>query len=235
VVWLARRRLHEQSLERELAEAELTAILKERNRMAREIHDTLAQGLGAISMRLELIKDQLREDAPGAEEHLEHARKLVRTSLAEARNAIWNMRAQVLEQGDLAMALAGVLEQLTSGTKVKGQFHQSGLARRLAPLLENDLLRIGQEAITNAIHHGKPKTVVVEVEFGPRSVKLRVSDDGIGYDTEHPPRSEGGFGLVDMRERVEQLGGEMKLHSAPGQGSAVSVELPIAGQARLNE
>jgi signal transduction histidine kinase len=227
VSMLARRRLREQTTQRELAERELTAILNERNRMAREIHDTLAQGLGAISIQLELVRENLGEGNHGALVHLGQARKLVRASLADARSAIWNMRVQVLEQGNLAEALAGVLQQMSGGAGVKYEFHPSGEVRRLAPLAENALLRLGQEAITNAIRHGKPKLVRVELEFGAKLVKLVVHDDGIGFNVAQPPPSASGFGLLGMRERAEHLGGTCTLHSEPGRGTDVLIEVPI--------
>ena len=195
--------------------------------MAREIHDTLAQGLTAISMQLELVKGGLPAEANGAGEHLEQARALVHTSLADARSAIWNMRSQVLEQGDLAAALTGIMQHFIQGTSINGRLNQSGPARRLAPLVENDLLRLGQEAITNAVRHGRPNNVLVELEFGPKSFKMRVRDDGIGFDVEHPPQSESGFGLLGMRERVQQLGGKLRLRSHPGEGTEMVIELPI--------
>lgn len=223
----ARRRLSEQAAQRGMAERELTAILKERNRVAREIHDTLAQGLGAISIQIELIKDNIPADSNGAKEHLDQARALVRSSLADARGAIWNMRAQVLEQGALADALTGFMRQITTGSRVKGRLHQTGQVRRLAPLAENALLRLGQEAIANAVRHGKPTEVQVELEFGLKSVKLVVRDDGTGFNVACPPRSESGFGLLGMRERAEQMGGVMKLRSLAGQGTEIIIELPV--------
>jgi len=227
VFLVARRRLREQALHRELAEAELAAILKERNRLAREIHDTLAQGLTAISMQIELVKDKFAKDASSAGKHLDQARALVRTSLADARGAIWNMRAQVLEEGDLAEALSGVLQQLAGGTSIKCHFQQTGPVRRLAPQVENDLLRIGQEAITNAIRHARPQEVLVQLEFDARRLKMLVRDDGVGFDVSHPPKSESGFGLLGMRERIQQLGGEFSLRSRPGEGTEFSIELPV--------
>lgn len=226
---LARRRLREQTTQRELAERELTAILHERNRMAREIHDTLAQGLGAISIQMELVRENLGEGNHGALGHLDQARKLVRASLADARSAIWNMRAQVLEQGDLAEALTGVLEQMSSGAGVQGEFQASGDVRRLAPQAENGLLRLGQEAITNALRHGKPTRIRVELEFNAKLVKIVVHDDGIGFNVAQPPPSASGFGLLGMRERAQQLGGTLMLHSEPGRGTEVIIEVPIPG------
>jgi signal transduction histidine kinase len=228
VIWSARRRLQEQAVQRALAEAEFSAILSERNRMAREIHDTLAQGLSAISMQLELTKSRLPAEAGFAAESVERAHSLVRSSLAEARNSIWNMRSQVLETRNLSEALAGILQQLTDGTEVTGRFETRGRERRLPPVTENNLLRIGQEAITNAVTHAQARSIEVIVEYRSKSIHLWVRDDGVGFETEHPPKSESGFGLMGMRERAQELRGELQVSSAPGKGTELTLRVPVA-------
>ena len=139
VMLLARHRLKEQGRERAMAEAEFTAILSERNRLPREIHDTLAQGLVATAVHLRVARKQINGTAPSVQQHLDSAQQLVQQSLQEARNSIWNMRSQVLEDGDLAGALKGILEQMTHDTEVQTQFEVAGHARRLAPVIENNL------------------------------------------------------------------------------------------------
>ena len=229
VALAARRRLREQAARRAMAEAEFSAILAERNRMAREIHDTLAQGLVATSVQLELAKG----DLPGAPEsvtrHLEQAHQLVRSSLQEARNSIWNMRSQVLESGDLGSALDGILKQLSEGSGVEASMQVSGKSRRLPPVTENNLLRVGQEAITNATRHAKAKHIEVTLDFAEKQVRLTVKDDGIGFDATKPPPGEGGFGLVGIRERAEHLHGEVKIQSAPGRGTTITLVVPVPG------
>ncbi len=228
VVIASRRHLHEQKRQREMAEHEFTAILSERNRLAREIHDTLAQGLGAISMQLELVKDRLAPDANDAGKHLAQAHQLVRLSLADARNSIWNMRSQVLETGDLASALTDILQQLSGDTGVEGRMRVKGRPRRLPPVTENNLLRIGQEAVTNAMKHAQAKLIEMELEFADKEVRLRVTDDGRGFDTAHPPASESGFGLMGMRERVEELHGQFTIRSVMGRGTEITLFIPVA-------
>ncbi len=159
----ARRRLRDQALRREKAEAEFSAILAERNRVAREIHDTLAQGLAAVSMQLELAKNAPDGGRTAVAPYLEAAHGLVRENLAEARAAIWNMRSQALETHDLAGALEGVLRQLTTGRQAATEFRVSGSRRRLAPQTENEILRIGQEAITNAAKHATARRIEVSL------------------------------------------------------------------------
>jgi signal transduction histidine kinase len=230
VMWLAQQRLREQARHRAMAEAEFTAILSERNRLAREIHDTLAQGLAATSVQLRLAKRQVSGAPEQLEHHLDAAQNLVRGSLEEARNSIWNMRSHVLETGDLAAALGGILEQMADGTEVKTSFETTGRTRRLAPVIENNLLRIGQEAITNATKHAGARHIRVGLDFEEKRLCLRVNDDGCGFDTSHPPPSQGGFGLLGMRERAADLNGELNVRSARGEGTTVNLMVPLSGE-----
>jgi signal transduction histidine kinase len=227
--WVARRRLVEQERQRALAEREFSAILAERNRMAREIHDTLAQGLAATSVQLRLARKQAGHAPEELGHHLDAAQELVRSSLEEARNSIWNMRPQVLETGDLAAALEGILRQMAEGTELRTAFEVKGRRRRLAPVIENNLLRVGQEAITNAARHASATELVVTLEFGERDFHLVVRDNGRGFDPATSPPREGGFGLVGMRARADELRGELVIRSAPGQGTEIALRVPLAG------
>ncbi len=230
LVLRARRRLQEQARQRAMAEAEFAAILSERNRMAREIHDTLAQGLVATSVQLRLAKKQAVGAADSLNHHLDTAQQLVRGSLEEARKSIWNMRSQVLETGDLPSALQGILKQMTEGSEVKAAFEVVGRPRRLAPVLESNILRTGQEAITNAVKHARAAHISVKMEFDENRFRLIVADDGCGFDLTHPPRSDGGFGLVGMRERAAESNGELAIHSHPGRGTEVCFQLLVSGE-----
>jgi signal transduction histidine kinase len=231
VILAARRRLREQRVQRATAEAELSAMLAERGRIAREIHDTLAQDLGAISMHLELAKSETVDSTDGravsVAQHLDTAHRLVRRSLVEARQSIWNMRSQVLEDQDLAGALDGLLHQLSDGTGAAARLTIIGAPRRLAAVAENELLRIGQEAITNATKHAQARHVDVTLQFSGDHVELRVRDDGCGFDATDPPQGRGTFGLVGMRERAARLQTAIAVRSAPGSGTEVRVRLPL--------
>ncbi len=230
VMLLARHRLKEQGRQRAMAEAEFAAILAERNRLAREIHDTLAQGLVATSVQLRLARKQTNGATQSLQQHLDSAQQLVRQSLQEARNSIWNMRSQVLENGDLAGALKGILQQMTDSTEVQAEFEIAGHARRLAPVIENNLLRVGQEAITNATKHAQAGRIRVKIEFSDTLFQLSVSDDGHGFDPAVPRSGNGGFGLVGMRERVAELQGELNIRSTPGHGSEIKLTIPLASE-----
>lgn len=223
----ARLRLREQAAQRAMAEAQFTAVLAERNRMAREIHDILAQGLSAIVLHLDLIRDEVKAVSARAAKHLEIALELARSSMADARNAVWNMRSQVLENGDLTTVLPSLLEQLTNGTGIHPRFDVAGQPRRLPPLAENALLRICQEAITNALQHAQPTHIEITLTFSNGTVSLRVRDDGRGFVPEQARSTRSGFGLVGMRERTVQLGGQFEVRSSPGHGTEIVATVPV--------
>jgi signal transduction histidine kinase len=225
----ARQRLREQRQQRAMAEAEFAAILSERNRVAREIHDTLAQGLVATSLQLRLARKNLREGHESLSQHLDSAQDLVRDSLQEARNSIWNMRSQVLETGDLPAALHNLLKQMAEGSDIKTEFKVTGNPRRLAPFVENNLLRLGQEGITNAVRHAQASQIGVELDFGEKQFRLSVRDDGQGFNTTEPPKSNGGFGLVGMRERAKEMQGSLDVRSSPGKGTELVLSVPVTG------
>jgi signal transduction histidine kinase len=227
LVTRSRARLAERAVERQRAEAEFSAVLNERNRMAREIHDTLAQGLTAISAQLEVLRHELPPERSEAKARLDTARSLVRMSLEEARRSIWNMRAQILDQSDLPTALRQIVEQLTANTPIHARVSVTGTPRPLSPLLENDLLRIGQETATNAVRHAQPKIVHLELVYDADRVSLRVRDDGCGFDAQTArPSQHGGFGLAGIRERVARAAGSVSVNTAPGQGTEINVVLP---------
>jgi signal transduction histidine kinase len=229
IIWVTRRHLWEQAQRRAMAEAEFAAILSERNRVAREIHDTLAQGLVATSVQLRLA----RKSANGAPEaltrHLDSAQQLVSENLEEARKSIWDMRSQVLETSDLAGALNGILKQMADGTEIKTECHVSGRLRRLAPVLENNILRIGQEAISNAIRHSNGTRIRLELVFEEKDFRLVVKDDGRGFDPVKLPDGDGGFGLVGMRERAAHIKSALEIRTKAGQGTEIVLEVPLAG------
>jgi signal transduction histidine kinase len=229
VMLLSRRRLHEQVQRRAMAEAEFAAILSERNRVAREIHDTLAQGLVATSVQLRLAKKGANGAPEALIQHLDLAQQLVRENLEEARKSIWNMRSQVLETGDLASALKGILQQMAQGTQIHTEFHVNGRQRRLAPVLENNVLRIGQEAISNAVRHAAAASIFVHLVFDEKVFRLTVTDDGRGFDPAKPMSGNGGFGLVGMRERATQMHGELSVRPTSRRGTEVSLRVPLSG------
>jgi signal transduction histidine kinase len=201
------------------------AILAERNRMAREIHDTLAQGFTGIVVQLEAAEDVLGAADPAAREHLGRARALARQSLAEARRSVYALRAPALEREPLPLALRASIAALTAPAPLRVDWEIDDEWPALPAELEQDLLRIGQEAATNALKHAQARRLRVALRATAEAVELEVSDDGRGFD---PAAGTGGFGLLGMRERAARHGGALKLVSQAGAGTSVRCRIPRA-------
>jgi signal transduction histidine kinase/ligand-binding sensor domain-containing protein len=214
-------------------EAQFKAVLAERNRIAREIHDTLAQGFVAVSVQLELISRRLSGSPNPVKELIDQTRELVRDGLAEARRSIWDLRAQASEShdsegNDFATKLSKVATQVTARTPLKVRFEVIGTYRALPGNIENELLRIGQEAITNVVRHAGAQHIDIRLDFDARHVKMTIADDGRGLGSDATASSiNGHYGLQGMRERAEQIGAELTVASTPGGGTQVRVEAPI--------
>jgi signal transduction histidine kinase len=204
-------------------------LLQERNRMAREIHDTLAQGLTGIIIQLEAAEDTLAGQEAEARSHLQRARNLARSSLEEARRSVHALRPEALERQDLATALTQVMEQMALGTTVQTKMTVEGTllpGESLAPETESELYRIGVEALTNALKHARSRHVWMTLRFASDRVNLSVRDDGQGFLPTALPMHPT-FGLLTMRDRAEQVGGELTVKSAPGAGTEVTVRVPL--------
>jgi ligand-binding sensor domain-containing protein/signal transduction histidine kinase len=209
--------------------SQFSTVLSERNRMARDIHDTLAQGFVGISLQLEAVGSMLEESPQRAKQHLDLAQDMVTHSLTEARRSVWDLRAHALDSADLAAALSETARQLTSGTAVEAQLSVVGASRRLDAAVENNLLRIGQEALTNAMKHARAKKIHIELSFQPKYIRLRIQDDGCGFETNNKSHSgDGHFGLIGMQERAERLKGQLELNSRPGAGTEIIITVPAS-------
>ncbi len=220
----ARRQIAQREEARKLAEVEFSAMLAERNRLAREIHDTLAQELNAVSMQLELAKNSAKSgEVKPVLPFLVAAHAIVRQSLSTARESIWDMRSHILERTDLSGALRTVAEQLRGGMDCVIRTQVSGRSRRLAPNVENNLLRIGQEAVSNALKHARPRAIDIELQFEEAQVRLIVSDDGPGFDASEHGAAGSHFGLRGIRERAAQVNGELFIGRNPGGGTRLEV------------
>ncbi|MGW3914646.1 sensor histidine kinase [Streptomyces sp. NPDC005070] len=239
----------------ELAEAERAAgTLAERERLAREIHDTLAQGLSSIQLLMRAAQRLLPADSPAAP-HVEQARATAQDNLAEARRFVRALTPPELERG----SLAGALERLCRSAAVEApevRFSVSGTPAGLPTPYEVALLRIAQSALGNTLRHARADRVEITLSFMDTSVALDVVDDGTGFtpgdvrpdrdrpdrhhlnrkrpdgdtadgDATHGDATDGGFGLPAMRSRARSLGGRFTVESAPGQGTAVAVTLPL--------
>jgi signal transduction histidine kinase len=196
----------------------------ERQRMAREIHDTLAQGLTGIITQLEAAQ-QTVGDAE-RERRIGHATRLARDSLAEARRSVQALRPQALEDSKLPDALAEEVARWSATSGVPAEIETTGDPHALHPEVEVTLLRVAQEALANVAKHARASRAGVTLSYMEDVVTLDVRDDGAGFDGHAPPASAGGFGLIAMRQRVNRLAGQLEIESEPGAGTAVSASLP---------
>ena len=208
------------------------AVLAERSRIAREMHDSLDQGFTAISLQLDVCARMAGGDraAPGPlQQRLELAQDLLEYARSEARRSVADLRSEALERGDLVTALSQVAAQFSVGSELRVEMAVEGRARPLPGVVENNLLRICQEAVTNAVRHSQARQVAIGLAFEREAVRLTVTDGGRGFDPGAVvSEREGHFGLMGIRERVKKLGGRLRLDSRPGEGTAVRVEIPVA-------
>ena len=202
------------------------AVLDERNRIAREIHDNLAQDILGISVQLELVARLMPAAAEAAKGHLDRARILVRNSMTEARRYVWDLRSQELQKKDLPAALRDTTKRLTAESGVEAVVEVAGPLRPLPLEVETNLLRIGQEAINNAVKHAQANRIDVALNFDTRSVRLSVRDDGRGFDADGQI-ADGHFGLIGMRERAAQIGGVLTIDSANERGTQIAIDVPL--------
>jgi signal transduction histidine kinase len=204
-----------------------SVLLAERNRVAREIHDTLAQGFTGVIAQLEAAKGAISQRKKvRASDHLDRAGELAREGLHEARRSVQALRPRALEKKPLAEALEDLIAQMTTGVTMQAKLTLQGEPRSLPPEWETNLLRIGQEVLTNALRHAQAKQFDVLLAFDSHEIRLNLRDDGRGFD---PTQGHEGFGLQGIRERTEAMGGQFTIQSSEGQGTFVSVVLPRTG------
>lgn len=193
-------------------------LAAERTRIAREIHDTLAQGLAGVSLQLENVADTMGTSSDTARRHLDRARELVQSSLAEAREAIYCLRSG----SALPLALSAVAQRLSPETSARIGVQVTGAPRLLPPHVETNLVLIAQEAIRNAIKHADASEIHVVLRFESRRVLLCVRDDGRGFAVDRDAGTAH-FGLEGMRERAGGIGGSLAVRTAPGLGTEIEV------------
>ena len=205
------------------------AVVEERNRLSREIHDTLAQSLTAMGLLLELAGRTIVSDPEATRADLKSARILAIKCVEEVRRSIWDLHPQALESSGLADAIKIEVERLREND-IEGEFFVSGSeAIAMARRNQSAALRVVQEALSNVVKHSKAKTAVVSLYFDQEGLGITVTDDGIGFD--HRARQTisptgGGFGITSMQERARLTGGSVQVQSTPGQGTTVVVCIP---------
>jgi ligand-binding sensor domain-containing protein/signal transduction histidine kinase len=214
------------------AEREFNAVLGERNRIAREIHDTLAQGYVGISVQLELLAELLRmSKIDTAQKHLDSTREYVREGLADARQSIWALRSQDAGETTLPVKLRRMVEG-AGNAELEAELSIFGAYRPLPPVTEQEILRIAQEAIQNVKKHAGANHLTAQLEYGPQEIALNVRDDGHGFKTAQAPLP-GHYGLVGMRERAAAISGTLEVTSEPGAG--VNVRLRVKARREIKE
>lgn len=224
ITWLvAGRKQEHEKREKLMTQLQESAILEERNRMAGEIHDTLAQGFTGIVIQLEAAEDVLLDNAEAARGHINRARKLARESLTEARRSVRALRAPELSGGGLTGAVKQFIERTTAGTSTVVESAIQGKPYPLPMEVDFGLLRICQEAVVNALRHAEGSKIHIELIYEPTSVRLSVQDNGQGFDTRLSEVGSG-FGLIGMRERATRIGVRLEVRSQPGAGTCVVAE-----------
>jgi signal transduction histidine kinase/streptogramin lyase len=202
--------------------AQYVVMFAERSRMARELHDTLLQGMSAVSMQLNSIRARLSDGPEGPRRELELVQDTVTRCLEETRRVVWNLRERGAGGGDLGAALARFARRISQSSTATCEVRVEGSPAHLPHAAEDQLFRIGQEALTNALKHANAKRIAVTLNYQVERVSLTISDDGQGFD----PKASAGpdhFGLVGLRERAEAIDATLDIRSAPGVGTTVEV------------
>ncbi|GAP99887.1 AAA family ATPase [Leptolyngbya sp. NIES-2104] len=209
---------------RDRKQAEEASILEERNRMAREIHDTLAQAFTGVLVHMGAISRLAKTNPEAIQSHIQTVRDLARSGLTEARRSVAALRPRLLEEGNLWTALERFVSSMQFSTEIRLSCEIIGTPYALPPLAENNLLRIGQEAFTNAVKYAQANEIRIELVYEPTQCCLRIRDDGQGFEVNNTTLSQG-FGLLGMCERAKHIGAQLSIDSQPGQGTEVSVSV----------
>ncbi len=204
-------------------ESRQTAVTAERTRIARDIHDTLAQGFTGVIAQLQAAKGS--KDLVNIAAHIELAEELARSSLGEARRSVMALRPRSLCEAGLSTAMESTLRTVGRYAGLNTHFTIEGEQRPVSPEWEEALLRITQESLTNTIKHAGAHNFQAKISFGPRTLQLKLTDDGYGFD---PQMERDGFGLIGIRERVHQMGGSFMINSQSGRGTEIIVTVLCA-------
>lgn len=211
-----------------MVSARFRAIMTERARVGHELHDTLAQGFAGVAFQIQAARNNVAAGDPVLERHLDLALDMVRHSHSEAHRSIIMLRPQGMsETMNLEEALKQCIQRMTEGCSIKVDFGVKGAQTGLPLFVQDALYRVAQESMANALRHGNPSNLRVNLDYDPRAVTLRVMDDGRGFD---PSALDGsGFGLSGMRQRIRALHGTFTISSERGAGTQVRAEVPRRG------
>jgi signal transduction histidine kinase len=212
------------------AVVEFEAALRERSRLAANLHDTVLQTMTGIAYQIEACEIESLPEEQRSANHLETARRMVQRGQDDLRNAVWALRALPLKERTFTEAVRSVAKQISAGHETKVIVENSNELPQLADFIAGNLLLIVQEAIHNALKHAKAKEIRVTIASAAdgNRLSLVVEDDGAGFEVgSQPDASSGHFGLIGMRERAERLGGTLELKSQLGAGTSIRVEVPL--------
>jgi signal transduction histidine kinase len=206
---------------------ELAVVYNERVRLSREIHDTLLQSLAGVAMQLDVASSD-----PGTSTRMRIAmirmRRQLEDKIEETRESIWNLRSGTVNERDIVTALRSIGQRITSG-RVRFAMNVTGTPRSCETKVQAEAVRIAQEAVMNAVRHGRAQQVQLDLGFGDRTLRLSVSDDGQGFDPAAITGSNGRhYGLIGMQERAAGIGGRCTVESSPGKGAQVVAEFPLS-------
>ncbi|MEI6483512.1 MAG: GAF domain-containing sensor histidine kinase [Betaproteobacteria bacterium] len=206
--------------------ARQSAVLEERNRIARDIHDTLAQGFTGVVVNLEASSRALKKDDQAlAAVHIEHARELAQHGLAEARQSVQALRPHPPDDASIQTELQALAALLQETGAVQAKFECTGEARSIAPEVWTEMIRIAQESTTNVLKHAQANNVNIALAYEPHSLSLTVSDDGLGFELTLDAHD--GFGLIGMQERAKRIGARLHIQGRPGQGTRILLSVPL--------
>ena len=207
--------------------ARQSAVLEERNRLAGEIHDTLAQSFAGISMQLELAQEEMAATEGGSIGYIQHAYETAKFGLAEARRSVHSLRSSALRESGFVTALQRLVERSNVAGRVRCDFRSDNIPEESLPAtVQHQLLRIAQEAISNAIRHAKPTVVTLKLRWDTPNLILQVKDNGSGISSALLEKSDG-VGMGSMRDRAAQIGARLEIQTATGRGTSIIVTAPI--------
>ncbi len=213
---------------RKEAQLQFKAVLTERTRLAQELHDTLEQTLTGIALQMDAASKILGKESSEADRFLELARNMVTQGQVEVRRSVWDLRSRALEQFDLPRALQGAAKELTNDSGMHVAVEAKGLVRPLPEIIEENILRIAQESLTNAVKHSGGTTAKVLLEYQSHFVHLQIEDNGRGFSVNNClGPAKGHFGLLGIRERVTRLHGKVSITSESTKGTLVQIEIPV--------
>jgi signal transduction histidine kinase len=213
---------------RKESELQFRATLTERTRLAQELHDTLEQTLTGIALQMDMVASLFSKNPGDAALHLKLARNLMRQSQLDVRQSVWGLRSRATEQFDLTNAVLTNSRQIAGGAGIQTQVNAFGDPGALSEIIEENLMRISQEAITNVVKHSGASEVKIELHFSRQKVVLQIQDNGRGFNPENCAGPEQGhFGLLGISERSGRLGGRVQINAGPGTGTLIRVEIPV--------